>query len=94
MCTATDHWFDQMINEQRMATDAVRFRLEQLLFTAVIHDRRELWHFETSIMSDDLTDDQASDLMRALHDRQRRIPDMYAPSQSDVAKWIRSFCFT
>ena len=88
-------WIDDLFDQrERMAHLAVRLRLEQLLFTAVIHDRRELWHFETAMMSDGLTDNQASDLMRALHDRQRRIPDMYAPSQSDVAKWIRSFCFT
>lgn len=93
MSTATDHWFDEIVSEQRMAPMAVRFRLEQMLDNAIIHDDRELWHFEQLVWADEITEDDATELMRALGDRQPRVPDMYAPSQTQLARWIRSFCF-
>ena len=64
MCTATDHWFDQMIANNGWPLTPSVFVWNNCC-SLRSHDRRELWHFETAIMRDDLTDDQASDLMRA-----------------------------
>ena len=85
-------WIDDLFDQrERMAPLAVRLRLEHMLDHAVIVDRREQFHFEFEVMRDDLTTDQADELFRALGDRQRRIPDMYAPSQSQLARWMRMF---
>ena len=86
-------WVDDLFEkvEQEVDEEFV-FRLLDLVETALLepHDAEE---FEDAILREDLTNNQAVELLRMLLDVQPRVPDMYAPSQTQLSKWIRSFCF-
>ena len=87
-------WIDQVFDEmeERAVNEAVRFRLLDLVETANLDETEEAV-FILAIEGPDLTRDEADDLLRRLLDAQPRVPDMYAPSQTALARWIRSFCF-
>lgn len=85
-------WIDKFFEEfeGRVADEATRSRLLQLLDSARFEgdeDRELLQRIE----ADELSFEEAKELMRRLLDTQPRIPDQYAPSQTAVARWIRTF---
>ena len=73
--------------------DNTRARLSALLETAYL-EPGEFESYWSTIWSDDLNTDDLPDLFRRLQDCQPHIRDMYAPNQTQLAKWIRSFCNT
>jgi len=73
--------------------DNTRARLSGLLETAYL-EPGEFELYWATIWSDDLNTDDLPDLFRRLQDCQPHIRDMYAPNQTQLAKWIRSFCNT
>lgn len=87
-------WIDDVFEELdgRVVDVATRWRLEDLLETAFIEGDADQ-QFMARIYSDELTQDDVIDLFRELSEYQPRIPDQYAPSQTQLARWIRSFCF-
>ena len=87
-------WVDDLFEkvEQEVDEEFV-FRLLDLVETALL-EPRDAEEFEDAILREDLTNNQAVELLRMLLDVQPRVPDMYAPSQTQLSKWIRSFCFT
>ena len=87
-------WIDDVFDELdgRAVSEAVRSRLWSLLDSAQLEDG-EGERMVIAIADDSLSAADASELMRQLVDCQPRVPEMYAPSQRALAKWIRSFCF-
>lgn len=94
MFTAMGDWIDEVFDELdgRVVNEATRFRLEDLLETAYIEDGEER-AFINRIHAEDLTNEGVTQLFRELLERQPRTPDKYAPSQTELARWIWSFCF-
>ena len=95
MKTSTvDDWIDDVFEQLdgRVVDLATRYRLEDLLETAYTEGNEDQ-EFMYRINADDLTWNEVSELFRRLNERQPPIPDQYAPSQTALAKWIRSFCF-
>ena len=88
-------WIDEVFDviEGRAVDEAVRFRLLDLAETAYL-DEMEGVDIIMSIESDELTRQEADELWRRLLDAQPRVPDMYAPTQRMLSRWIRSFVFT
>ena len=86
-------WIDDVFDELngRVVDVATRYRLEDLLETAMMEDGEER-EFMNRIHADDLTHEGVTELFRQLIDRQPRTPEKYAPSQTELARWIRSFC--
>ena len=93
MSTAMGDWIDDVFDELngRVVDEATRYRLEDLLETAMMEDGEE-HRFMDRIPADDLTNEGVTELFRQLIDRQPRTPEKYAPSQTELARWIRSFC--
>jgi hypothetical protein len=87
-------WIDDVFDELdgRVVDVATRYRLEDLLETALIEGDEDR-QFMERINADELTQDDVNQLFRELSQCQPRIPDQYAPSQTQLARWIRSFCF-
>ena len=87
-------WIDDVFDELdgRVVDVATRWRLEDLLETAMIEGNEDR-QFMERINADELTQDDVKELFRELSQYQPRIPDQYAPSQTQLARWIRSFCF-
>ena len=93
MSTENGEW-DEFFDEwEREVHDTFRFRLFDLLETANLEPHEEPFLL-AKIGANDLTQAEALELHRQLVDAQPRVPDMYAPSQALLGKWIRSFCFT
>ena len=86
-------WIDEFLDELdgRVVDVATRSRLEQLLETAFTEDD-EFDAYLDRIEADDLTTSEVNDLFRRLLDQQPRVPDLYAPSQTALARWLKSFC--
>jgi hypothetical protein len=86
-------WIDDVFEELdgRVVEMATRYRLDDLLETAYTegHDHDE---FLRKIYSEELTQDGVTELFRQLNERQPLVRDMYAPNQTMLARWIRSFC--
>ena len=93
MSTAMGDWIDDVSDELdgRVVDEATRYRLEDLCETAMMEDGEER-AFMDRIHADDLTREGVTELFRQLNDRQPRTPEKYAPSQTELARWIRSFC--
>ena len=91
--TTTRDWIDDVFDaiDGRVVDMATRYRLEDLLETALIEGDED-HDFMSRINAESLTWDEVHELFRQLIERQPRIPDMYAPSQTELARWIRSFC--
>ena len=86
-------WIDAIFDELegRVVDVATRSRLEQLLETAFTEDD-EFDAYLDRIEADDLTTAEVDELFRRLLDQQPRVPDLYAPSQTALARWLKSFC--
>lgn len=86
-------WIDDVFDELdgRAVSETVRSRLWSLLDSAQLEDGEDE-RMAIVIADDNLSAEDASELMRQLMDCQPRVPEMYAPSQTALAKWIRSFC--
>ena len=86
-------WIDEFLDELdgRVVDVATRSRLEQLLETAFTEDD-EFDAYLDRIEADDLTTSEVDELFRRLLDQQPRVPDLYAPSQTALAHWLKSFC--
>lgn len=86
-------WIDEFLDELegRVVDVATRSRLEQLLETAFTEDD-EFDAYLDRIEADDLTTSEVDELFRRLLDQQPRVPDLYAPSQTALARWLKSFC--
>lgn len=86
-------WIDDVFDaiDGRVVDEATRSRLHGLMDTARFEGDEDD-EIMQRIEADDLTPDEANELFRQLLDMQPRIPDQYAPSQTAVARWIRSFC--
>ena len=86
-------WIDAFLDELdgRVVDVATRSRLEQLLETAFTEDD-EFDAYLDRIEADDLTTSEVDELFRRLLDQQPRVPDLYAPSQTALARWLKSFC--
>jgi hypothetical protein len=86
-------WIDDVFDklDGRVVDEATRFRLISLLDSACIEGDEDAEILDR-IDADDLTIDEANEMLRRLLDMQPRIPDQYAPSQSALARWIRTFC--
>ena len=93
MSTAMADWIDEFLDELdgRVVDVATRSRLEQLLETAFTEDD-EFDAYLDRIEADDLTTSEVDELFRRLLDQQPRVPDLYAPSQTALARWLKSFC--
>ena len=91
--TAMGDWIDAIFDELegRVVDVATRSRLERLLETAFT-EGDEFDAYLARIDADDLTVTECDDLFRRLTDQQPRVPDLYAPSQTALARWIKSFC--
>lgn len=90
--TAMADWIDEMFDVMEGRVDeALRDRLLDLADTAFLEDREEAIVID-AILDEGLTQDEGREWMRRLVDAQPRVPDMYAPSQTMLARWIRSFC--
>ena len=93
MSTETD-WIEDVFDElEDRVPEGIRFRLDELLEQIYCEDERDFLHLLQRIYCPDLTSQGVTDLFRELNDRRVPIRDQYAPTQRDVAKWIRSFCF-
>jgi hypothetical protein len=93
MSTETD-WIEDIFEElEDRVPDGIRFRLDELLDQVYCEDERDFLHLLQRIFDPDLTEDGVTELFRELNDRRVPVRDQYAPTQKDVADWIRSFCF-
>ncbi len=93
MSTENGEWDSVFDSWEREVQDTFRFRLLDLLETAYLEPHEEPF-LEAQIEANDLTQAEAEELHRRLVDAQPRVPEMYAPSQTLLGRWIRSFCFT
>ena len=93
MCIAMADWIDSIFDELdgRVVDEATRFRLEDLLETAKT-EGREYDDYVLRINAHTLTHEGVTDLFRELNQLQLRTPELYAPSQTDLAQWLRTFC--
>ena len=93
MCIAMADWIDSIFDELdgRVVDEATRFRLEDLLETAKT-EGREYDDYVLRIHAHTLTHEGVTDLFRELNQLQLRTPELYAPSQTELAAWLRSFC--
>ena len=93
MSTETD-WIEDIFEELERIPDGVRFSLEEFMEQVYIEDELEELHFWQLIWDEDLDQEGVDELYRRLNERSIPVRDQYAPSQTAVAKWIRSFCFS
>jgi len=86
-------WIDSIFDELggRVVDEATRFRLEDLLETAKT-EGREYDDYVLRINAHTLTHEGVTDLFRELNQLQLRTPELYAPSQTELARWLRTFC--
>ena len=86
-------WIDDVFDaiDGRVVDMATRYRLEDLLETARLEGDEDV-PFLNQIHSPDLQAADVTKLFMQLHELQPRTPDKYAPSQTELATWIQSFC--
>ena len=74
------------------APDWMRSQLQRSLDAAVL-DEVTHEHVERRAWEDDLTTGEAEALLITCEQNRRSPRDCYAPSQREIAAWIRGFCY-